>query len=527
MISTKYAHSPLLVALLVGTPALAQQAESDAAAGPAPAAVAQAEPVGDAAPAPAPAAAPAPVAEAAPVAEPAPAEPMAADAGFAFSTAGDNSADATMAAPPPAESHEGYMSRYKPEANLFEIGLFGGAMLPSETHNLQDEDLNHRQYDWAAVELGIRGAYFPLDFLGVELEGAVLPTDTVDGEPAAIWAARGHLIAQLPLYSVVPFVLAGGGALGVNSDTNGDDTDPSTHFGVGVKVPFDELVSMRLDLRDTLAQKDESKNGKQTNNPELLLGVTFTLDRTDPTPPPPPDADADGIVDTMDQCPGQPGPAPTGCPPPPDMDGDGIVDAEDQCPTEAGPAPEGCPPPPDSDGDGIIDSEDECPNVASQEPNGCPNLDPDGDGIPVDVDACPDQPETKNGYQDQDGCPDEIPEAVQKFTGVIEGIEFNFGSATVRPASKPVLDEAASTLVEHESLRVLITGHTDNVGTDEANRKLSQERADSVKAYLVEQGVADDRIVTKGMGPDAPLVDNDTAANRQKNRRIEFKIITD
>ncbi|MBN1607341.1 MAG: OmpA family protein [Polyangiaceae bacterium] len=435
--------------------------------------------------------------------------------------------EAAATAPSPAE---GYMSRYIPQNNLFEVGIFGGLFFPAKNHELGDPTQPLAPYAKVAPELGLRLAFFPLSFAGLEAEGAVMPTHTKrDDAKAGLWAVRGHVVAQLPLASIVPFVVVGGGALGTSSDTLGTDNDPAFHFGAGVKMPVDDFVSVRLDLRDTLAQKGNAKNGAQTHFPEALLGLTFTLDRSHPPPPPPPappDSDGDGIVDSADQCPTQAGPVPAGCPPPPDSDGDGVLDADDRCPTLAGPAPEGCPPPPDADKDGVPDPDDACPDVPGPAPKGCP-LDPDNDGIEGDADQCPDQPETRNGFQDTDGCPDDLPEEVKQFTGVIPGIEFDFAKATIRPVSHQVLDGAAKILTDYPDLKVEISGHTDNVGQHDTNVKLSGARADSVKAYLVSKGIDAGRIQTRGVGPDEPLADNKTKANRQKNRRIEFKILTE
>jgi OOP family OmpA-OmpF porin len=84
-------------------------------------------------------------------------------------------------------------------------------------------------------------------------------------------------------------------------------------------------------------------------------------------------------------------------------------------------APDGCPAK-DTDGDGFLDPDDKCPEEKGVAPDGCPDQDPDQDGILGDKDKCPKEPETKNGYQDEDGGPDEVPEEVKKFTGVIQGI---------------------------------------------------------------------------------------------------------
>src|SRR5262249_49155496 len=110
--------------------------------------------------------------------------------------------------------------------------------------------------------------------------------------------------------------------------------------------------------------------------------------------------------------------------PPKDTDGDGIPDRLDKCPNEPGAKDglqdaDGCPDP-DNDGDGVPDTDDRCPNdMGPKENNGCPDKDTDGDGIPDRLDKCPNEPETKNGYQDADGCPDDIPKPVLKFTGII------------------------------------------------------------------------------------------------------------
>lgn len=182
--------------------------------------------------------------------------------------------------------------------------------------------------------------------------------------------------------------------------------------------------------------------------------------------------------------------------------------------------------PKDSDGDGFADGDDKCPNQAGIAPDGCPDPDPDKDGVIGPNDKCPTEAETANGYQDADGCPDEIPAEVKKFTGVIQGIEFDTGKATIRPKSKPVLDEALKVLRDNPDVRIEVSGHTDDVGDAKKNVELSQKRADAVKEYFVSQGVDAARITTRGAGPDQPIADNKTAEGKQKNRRIEFKLLT-
>jgi len=438
------------------------------------------------------------------------------------------------------------MERYRPLPFALELGVYGGLAHFSGQHNLQNLDLvGDTQYGHqklgTSLDLGLRAAFYPLSFLGVEGELGVIPTKTkTDDRSATVWTYRAHLIAQYPGYRLVPFVVAGIGGMTLKShrDTLGTDTDPEMHFGVGAKFAFNEYVSARIDVRDNLMQKNMLvsgvKDGDLVSNTEFLLGLSFTLGRTPYVPyVAPVDSDNDGFADPQDACPTQPGVAPNGCPAPVvviDTDKDGIPDATDPCPQEAEDglppnATDGCPNK-DPDGDGILVPEDKCPTEKGIAPDGCTVRDKDADGIPDDLDKCPDQPETKNGFQDEDGCPDELPKAVAKFAGVIKGIEFDFGKATIRPASNKLLDEAVKVLTEYKDLRVLITGHTDDVGERQKNIDLSEARANSVKTYMVSKGIDTGRVETHGAGPDEPIADNKTDKGRQQNRRIEFKLIT-
>jgi OOP family OmpA-OmpF porin len=125
---------------------------------------------------------------------------------------------------------------------------------------------------------------------------------------------------------------------------------------------------------------------------------------------------------------------------------------------------------------------------------------------------------------DEDGCPDEVPAAVAKFTGVIKGITFRKGSAVINPSSFPTLKAAVKVLKEYPALKIEISGHTSDDGTRERNMKLSQERAESAKSYLVRNGIDGGRITTIGYGPDKPLVTGKGKV-QEKNRRIEFRLV--
>ncbi len=148
--------------------------------------------------------------------------------------------------------------------------------------------------------------------------------------------------------------------------------------------------------------------------------------------------------------------------------------------------------------------------------------DADGDGISDSDDRCPTNPETRNGYGDDDGCPDEIPMQLARFSGTIKGIFFAAGSAKITPKSRPVLDRAATVLREFSSINIEISGHC----TPEEQPELCGRRAVAVRDYLVSVGVAADRIELRNAGADEPVDTNKTAAGKARNRRIEFTILS-
>jgi outer membrane protein OmpA-like peptidoglycan-associated protein len=404
----------------------------------------------------------------------------------------------------------------EPRGNLWELGIFGGVLFMSERNALHEADKPFANFKIPSPEVGVRIAYFPLSFLGLEGEFMAAAGELKEeDESATVWAGRGHLILQVPTRVVVPFALIGGGRMGIISDTPGNDNDPELHFGAGLKFNLHRKIALRLDGRDTITK--QRPEADTAHNFEAVLGLSVVLGRPSPRPK---DSDGDNVVDLQDLCPLEPGLLPDGCPIR-DSDADGIPDPKDQCPAEAGVAPTGCP---DGDKDGILDRDDKCLTEPGVAPDGCPP-DSDGDGFVDPKDKCPNEPENKNGFEDDDGCPDEIPAEVKRFTGVIKGIEFENGKSAIRSVSRPLLDEAAGILNQHPTLKVMIVGHTDNVGSRAFNHTLSEKRAAAVKAYLAERGVDPERILTHGDGPDSPIASNKTRAGRAQNRRIEFTII--
>ncbi|MDC0720950.1 OmpA family protein [Nannocystis bainbridge] len=445
----------------------------------------------------------------------------------ALGLAGSLATEASAAEPRKAKE-ESRMRRFRPERNTGEIGIFLGTAVFAKYHDFYDPaTAPQERIRRPSFEGGVRAAYFPLSFLGLELEFGALPVRYDPGGDAFMYAFRGHGILQLPFFRIVPFILGGYGLMGIRSPQSvaGKDIDPVGHYGVGVKFHVTRMFTLRLDARHLVAaQAAQQTDG--TSHLEVLAGASLTLGRKKQQPAKvDTDRDRDGVVNDKDRCPDEAGDMPDGCPDR-DSDGDSFFDSKDRCPDVPGVAPDGCPPA-DRDRDSFLDDDDKCPEEPGVAPDGCPIRDSDGDRILDPDDKCPNEPENRNGYEDTDGCPDEMPAAITKFTGVIKGIFFDLGKATIKPTSKKTMDGTVQVLKDFPSIRVEIVGHTDNTGSRDVNLDLSRQRAESVREYLVAQGIAADRIQTRGAGPDEPIADNKTAKGRAVNRRIEYKVITE
>ena len=245
----------------------------------------------------------------------------------------------------------------------------------------------------------------------------------------------------------------------------------------------------------------------------------------------PTDTDGDGVFDGIDVCPNTPAGAvvdENGCPV--DSDEDGVFDGLDQCPdTPLGASvdAQGCPL--DSDGDGVFDGIDQCPDTpagTTVDATGCPIIerDSDGDGVPDSRDRCPN---TASGQEvDEVGCPIlfVVEQGVVQAL-VLRGVNFQVNRSALTAASYSILDVVASSLLAHPEVRVEIAGHTDITGSHSYNMRLSQQRAQAVKAYLARRGVEPSRMVAVGYGPDQPIADNSTDAGRSQNRRVELRLL--
>jgi OOP family OmpA-OmpF porin len=113
----------------------------------------------------------------------------------------------------------------------------------------------------------------------------------------------------------------------------------------------------------------------------------------------------------------------------------------------------------------------------------------------------------------------------QKGAILLEGVTFEFNSATLTAESKPVLDKVAMGLKAHRRVKVELQGHTDSKGKDAYNQKLSERRADSVRGYLVDQGVQTSQLTSKGYGETKPVADNKTEDGRAQNRRVVMEVL--
>ena len=410
----------------------------------------------------------------------------------------------------------------------------------------------------------------------LEAEGAYV-SSTLGPTQIRYIPARARLMYALPLGGNASFLLGGGA---VRNDYS-DGTASSNEWGysglVGLRMRLGTFMTLRLDgVMDYITNPIGKAPGHtRVTNRGAQIGLGFPIwteyrvpepkvaRAPEPKPAPVvqapapapvqqaapqsgPDADRDGVSDDRDACSNTPAGATVdrdGCPVYRDTDGDGVIDLRDACPaTSVGEMVDGrgCSIAKDSDGDGVSDVSDRCPNTPMGErvdARGCvivaaapppapapapapkPDLDRDGDGVPDSRDKCPD---TAAGAQaDANGCP--ILFKGNDRTVTLRGVTFQVWSDELTPRSQQILDDVAEQLIAAPDVRVEIAGHTDAGGARTKNIKLSLDRAQSVRAYLTMRGVAPERMVARGYGPDQPLASNATPAGRAMNRRVELR----
>ena len=261
----------------------------------------------------------------------------------------------------------------------------------------------------------------------------------------------------------------------------------------------------------TVLTSDQSKGA------DVYAGLKIPIYQSRPK-----DKDEDGVLDKVDGCPEVPGPIENNGCPWPDTDGDQVLDKDDNCPEEAGIIENNGCPWEDTDNDGVLDKDDNCPEEAGViENQGCPWPDTDADGVLDKDDNCPEVP----GTVANNGCP-ELTEEVQKtLNEYAKTILFNSGKATIKIESTNVLVDIIKILNEYPNATFTVEGHTDSIGSVPANQKLSEERALSVKNFLVDKGIDSARLTAIGYGESKPIATNMYKAGRAENRRVEINLV--
>jgi OOP family OmpA-OmpF porin len=389
----------------------------------------------------------------------------------------------------------------------FEIGGFGGIVY---------YDTNRSLEGWNA---GARFAYFPSTVLGLEGQFTYSPAEAPNQnavDETFMWQ-QADLVFQIPMGRFVPF-----GKIGVgNTSMKRDNADRVNKFTVdtaaGAKLWLSDRIGIRTDVAWYFLKNHGyvPRAGDRLTDYMLQIGlqIGFGAGQTD--------ADGDGVPDEIDVCPATPMGVVVdarGCPV--DTDGDGIPDYQDDCddtPSGARVDGRGCPM--DSDGDGVYDGLDQCaatPAGATVDATGCP-VDSDDDGVFDGIDQCPDTP--SDVQVDVRGCP--IATKIEAPL-VLHSLNFASGSGELLPESYPALAEVVASLKAHPEVRIEIRGYADSSGPEELNQRLTQERADSVKTFLVKAGIESSRLVAKGYGEANPIADNSTKEGRAQNRRVEL-----
>jgi outer membrane protein OmpA-like peptidoglycan-associated protein len=186
----------------------------------------------------------------------------------------------------------------------------------------------------------------------------------------------------------------------------------------------------------------------------------------------------------------------------------------------------------DRDGDGIPDDLDKCPDEPEdkdgfEDEDGCPDPDNDKDGIPDTADACPNEPETVNGFQDEDGCPDTAPIVVKENRILLtELVLFDTNRARVNADGRPALAAVLNLWKQHPEWDYLVVdGYADRRGPDGFNLWLSHMRAERAIKVLVEMGFPADKLRIRAFGHRQLRVTGDTEEADRQNRRVEFVIV--
>lgn len=382
-----------------------------------------------------------------------------------------------------------------------------------------------------------------------------------------------HFIAAMemqlfPEYDLRPYGYAGFGYLAFGADITGnsrftqnlagpDELESGSitlPMGIGLTWTLSDHLDFFAEYMKTLTFSDAMDEWISEDNDNYNMvnfGVTIYLgDRDEPVqpeapiPPSPKDTDGDGLLDEDETSIYNTDYTNR------DTDGDGLIDGEEVNRYKTDPTLR------DTDYDRLLDGEEvnshkTDPKVKDTDQDGCSDgdevLDMNTNPLVVDTDGdelgdC----DERNVYRtnplvkdtDGDGAEDgkEVRDGTDPLTAdvlqiqesgeiVLEGINFETNSAVITEDSNPILRKALNTLRTNPDLRVEVQGHTDDVGSSASNLRLSERRANSVRDWLIQNGIDGTRMTARGYGEDAPLVPNDSAENRSKNRRIQFRVI--
>ena len=310
----------------------------------------------------------------------------------------------------------------------------------------------------------------------------------------------------------------------------------NTSYGPSFGAGIDFQISKNIALNTGISYKSLNEKNAYSNL-QHVVGIKFNFgkgdsdgdgvpDKKDQCPDLPglselsgcPDSDGDGISDLTDQCPNRPGlNSMNGCP---DSDGDGFSDLTDPCPNSAGIDGEPCP---DSDGDGLNDNLDNCPDVAGPESNGgCKLADIDNDGVPNINDNCPNEA----GDKDFGGCP-KIPTSLSNFLNNYSEFFFDFDSYELNQNQISNIYDLSKILDQYDYIKVNIDGHASSEGKPDYNLQLSQNRSNTIKNTLIENGIQDSRLNTRAFGEHNPGYPEIPLSERKKNRRVILSINMD
>src|SRR6266568_4192457 len=433
----------------------------------------------------------------------------------------------------------GFSSLVAQRAHQFEFGAFGSFTRYDKVFNLDSQ-----------IGGGGRLGYFFSNVVSAEVDAGYQSPDPKTGSASpTLTHGSASLVLNFGTARNLFYLLGGYSRLDFEKTVPYRFTDNAVHGAIGDRIFLGDRAALRFEVRGFYTPNTGFAGGDWAGHVVGSLGLSvFTRsgpapdqdhdgvpDRRDACPDTPvgatvdargcpTDSDRDGVYDGLDQCPGTPAGAHVnakGCPA--DADGDGVPDGLDQCPgTPAGAVVDqaGCPL--DSDKDGVPDGLDKCPNTppgAEVDDVGCQRFrDSDGDGVDDAKDRCPGT--TAGTRVDAAGCP--ILFTPERTPVILRGVMFEIGKSALKPESFTVLDIVAQSLNANPDIRIEIAGYTDNTGSSATNLRLSQTRADAVRAYLGSKGVAPSRMVAKGYAAANPIAANTTAAGRAQNRRVEL-----